>query len=337
MKWRWVSMIAIAVLAAACGGSSPSTSGGKTGKDLNVAVVLKTFANPYWVAMKDGVTAEAQKLGAKVTIQAATSESAIAEQTSILQTMSGQSYNCFIVAPITGTNLIQPLVTVAHNNIPIINLDAGFDSTALAAANVKLTTFVASNNVTAGKLAGTKMSALLGGSGNVAVIGGLPGNSSSIDRITGFRQGATGLTVVQEVAADWDRVKALNAADTILRAQPGLKGFYAANDGMGLGVQQAVDNAGKTGKVFVMGTDGDPDAFQSIAANKYTATVSQYPYAMGVMGMEACLAKLQGKSVPATVDSPVALIEKGNLAQAQAAAPAPFGPYTDPFATLINQ
>jgi ABC-type sugar transport system substrate-binding protein len=336
MKWRWVSMIAIAVLVAACGGSSPSPSVGKTAKDLNVAVVLKTFANPYWVAMKNGVTAEAQKLGAKVTIQAATSESAIAEQTSILQTMSGQSYNCFIVAPITGTNLVQPLVTVVKNNVPIINLDAPFDSSALAAANVKLTTYVASNNVTAGGLAGAKMSALLGGSGNVAVVGGLPGDSSSNARTTGFKQRATGLTVVQEVNADWDRVKALNAADTILRAHPELKGFYAANDGMGLGIQQAVDNAGKTGKVFVMGTDGDTDALASIAANKYTATVSQYPYAMGVMGVEACLAKLQGKSVPEKVDSPVALIDKDNLAQAQAAAPAPFTPYTDPFTALIS-
>ncbi len=305
--------------------------------DLNVAVVLITFSNPYWVALKDGVTNEATRLGAKATVQAVTTETQIEQQTTVLTTMAGQSqYNCFIVAPINATNLVTPLATVSKNHIPIINVDAPIDAASLASQNIKLTSFIASNNEAAGKLAGAQMSKVLGGSGDVAIIGGIAGDQTSNDRVKGFKEGAAGLNVVQEAAADWDRVKALTTADTMMKAHPTIKGFYAANDDMGLGIQQAVDTAGKTGMVFVMGTDGNSDAITSIAAGKYAATVAQSPYLMGLMGVDACLASIEGKTVPATVDSPTFLITKDNAAAALTAYPKPPAAYDNPFTALIG-
>jgi hypothetical protein len=87
-----------------------------------------------------------------------------------------------------------------------------------------------------------------------------------------------------------------------------------------------------------MGVDGDAAAFTSILADKYSATVAQSPYAMGVMGVDACLASVQGKTgIPAKVDSPTFLITKDNAAAAQAAAPKPPATYDNPFAALIGQ
>ena len=129
---------------------------------------------------------------------------------------------------------------------------------------MKLTTYVTVRHTDAGKAVAEDMVKRLGGSGKVALIGGLAAHPASIQRLEGFRSGAGGLEIVQEQPANWDREKALNAADAILRAHPDLKGFYAANDGMALGVQQAVNNAGLTGKVLVFGTDAIDDALTSI-------------------------------------------------------------------------
>ena len=82
--------------------------------------------------------------------------------------------------------------------------------------------------------------------------------------------------MVQTVAADWDREKALNAAGDILRANPDLGGIYAANDTMALGAAQAAQNAGNT-TVKVIGTDGDQSALQAIQSGGLTATVSSTP------------------------------------------------------------
>ncbi len=49
------------------------------------------------------------------------------------------------------------------------------------------------------------------------------------------------------------------------------------------------------------------------------------------MGVEACQAAATGKTLPANVDAPVALVTKDNADQALAATPKPFGQYADPF------
>ena len=357
--WRIASLAAVAVLAAACSStaatpsSTPASSAPasvapasvapatatKGPADLNVGLVVKTFTNPYWVSLQKGAEAEAARLGAKITSQAASSETAIQEQTDKLTAMAGQNFNCFVVAPINATNLVNPLKTIAGKNIPIVNVDTAIDAASLQSANITLLSFIASNNETAGKLDGAQMSKLLGGTGKVGVIGGLAGDPNSAARVKGFTEGATGLTIVDPttVAADWDAAKALTAANTMLTANPDIKGFFTANDGMGLGVQQAVDAKTLTGKVFVMGVDGDTAAFTSILAKKYAATVAQSPYAMGVMGVDACLASLEGKTgIPAKVDSPTFLITADNAAAAQAAAPKPPAVYENPFTALIG-
>ena len=145
------------------------------------------------------------------------------------------------MAPITGTNLVQPLAQIGQSGATIVNLDSPVDPAAAEAAGVEIATFIASNNDTAGQLAGEEMGRLLAGTGKVAVLGGISGDANSNARTGGFTRAAeaAGLTVVQTVAADWDREKALNAAGDILRANPDLGGFYAANDTMALGAVQA--------------------------------------------------------------------------------------------------
>ena len=313
----------------------PAAAQDLPGKDLKIAVVLKTLANPYWLATQQGIEAKAKEIGATVTVQAGTDESSIDEQTTIVQTMVGQDYNCFIVAPISNSNLIQPLVTAAKNNIPIVAGDA-FDDAALAAAGVKLTTYVTVRHTDAGKAVAEDMVKRLGGSGKVALIGGLSGHPASIQRLEGFRSGAGGLEIVQEQPADWDREKALNAADAILRAHPDLKGFYAANDGMALGVQQAVNNAGLTGKVMVFGTDAIDDALTSIEAGQLTGTAAQFPFLMGQIEVEACLAASQGATVEALTVAPQALITSENVVAAKTSSPQPFFEYQSPIAKLLK-
>lgn len=326
---------ALAVCGCGRGGGGSDTGGNKAVKS---AVVLKTLSNPYWVALRDGITAGAAKTSGSAKIQAAESETNIDQQTTLLNTLAGGDYGCYAVAPITGTNLNQPLSQVSAAKKTVVNLDSPIDAKAAASAGVKIATFIASNNGTAGQIAGQHMAKLLGGKGQVAVIGGLSGDANSNARTGGFTKAAEagGLTVVQTVAADWDREKALNATENILRAHKALKGVYAANDGMALGSQQAVENAKRT-EVKVIGTDGTEDAMQSVQSGGLAASVAQYPYAIGLMGMEACQAAAEGATLPKQVDAPLTLVTKGNSAAALKVYPRPFKAYVDPFAELLKK
>lgn len=341
MKYsRRITVTALAATAAfaLAGCSAGGGSGGEASVDSPVAIVLKTTSNQFWATMQDGAEAAGEAANVEVTVQSGTAEDSVEEQTTLLQTLAGENYSCFAVAPITGTNLNQVLAGISSAGQSIVNLDSPIDAAAAEAAGIDVATFIASNNSDAGNKAGEFMVEQLGASGSVAVIGGIAGDANSEARTSGFIEAAEagGLTVVQEVAADWDRERALNAATTILEANPDLGGFYSANDGMALGVVQATQNLGRD-DVVVIGTDGNSDAIESIAAGALTATVSQYPYAVGQLGVDACRALNSGAEVPDKVDAPIALVTADNVQEAQSAYPQPFEPYENPFAELVDK
>ena len=168
-----------------------------------------------------------------------------------------------MVNPISGTNLIQGVAQLAAKNKTIVNIDSPIDAEAAKAANATPATYIGTDNVQAGEMAGKRMTQLLPSGGEVAAIGGISGDVTSGARIEGFTKGlGSKPKLAQTVAANWDRQEALTQADNVLRANPELAGFFVANDDMGLGVARAVADAGKTGKVKIISVDGIKDALE---------------------------------------------------------------------------
>ncbi|MBB2912495.1 ribose transport system substrate-binding protein [Streptosporangium becharense] len=303
----------------------------------NIAAVIKGLDNPFFQTMKQGMDDQAKAAGVPVTVQAANSITDTTGQADKLNGLAGQDFSCYVVNPISGTNLIQGLARLSAMNKTIVNIDSPVDVAAARSANVKLATYIGTDNVEAGRMAGQRMAELLPGGGDVAVVGGIAGDVTSGARVEGFQQGVGAkLKVVQTVAANWERQTALTAATDVMRANPNLSGFFVANDDMGLGVARAVANAGKAGQVKVISVDGIKDALEAVKAGTLDGTVAQYPYAIGLMGIEACQAAAAGRSLPANVKAPVEMVTKENADQALATTPKPFGTYDDPFKTLIQ-
>ena len=334
------TVLGSALLLTACGGSGGSSDSAAgvadSGTAANVAAVIKGLDNPFFQAMEAGIKNQA-KDGTKVSVQAAASITDTTGQGEKLTAMAGQDFNCFVVNPISGNNLVQGLAQIARKNTPIVNIDSPVDAKAADAAGAKIATYIGTDNVAAGGKAGAEMVTAVGGSGEVALIGGIAGDVTSGARLDGFTTGVDGkLTVVQTVAADWERQKALTAATDIMRAHPNLKGFFAANDDMGLGISRAVANAKKTGQIAVISVDGNKDALEAVKAGDLTATVAQYPYAIGSLGVQACEAAVAGKKLPKTIEAPTALVTKDVADQAIAKFPAPFATFDNPLDKLAQ-
>lgn len=331
-----VTLTLAAALLAACGDSNSdaTTSGGSS--NGKVAAVIKGLDNPFFQSMEKGINDQATSSGTSTTVQAATAITDTTGQADKLTALAGQDFSCFVVNPISGTNLVQGLAKVAAAKKTIINIDSPIDAAAAKAAGATIATYIGTNNETAGETAAAEMIKLVS-TGKVAAIGGVAGDVTSGARITGFTTGiGSTLTLTQTVAANWNRQEALTAATTILQSTPDLKGFFVANDDMGLGVVRAVANAKKTGQVRVISVDGISDALTSIKDGGLDATVAQYPYTIGQMGVEACQAVAAGKTLPANVDAPVELVTKADAEKALAATPKPFGTFDDPIAALLK-
>ena len=199
--------------------------------------------------MEQGIDAQAEESDVDVEVQAASSITDTSGQADRLNAMAQQGYGCYVVNPISGTNLIQGLAQIAATGTPVVNIDSPIEADAAEKADLEVSTYIGTDNVEAGKMGGEAMVEALGGSGKVALIGGISGDVTSDARLDGFKEGAGDLEIVQTVAADWDRQTAQTRATDILSANPDLTGFFSANDDMALGIARAVANAGKTGEV----------------------------------------------------------------------------------------
>ena len=335
-RFLTLSISVVAAGALVLAGTTPSNAAVKKLTTIRIAAVVKGLDNPYFISVKAGIVDTAKKLGVTANVQAAPGLNDDIGQANKLDALAGQNYDCYIVIPITSNNLSQGLGKVTKAGKPIINIDSPVDPASLKAAGGKITSFAGTDNTAAGKAGGASMIKLIGTGKKIGLIAGLAGNVTSNARIDGFKAGAAGAAFVGPVNADWDTTKALDAANQMLVANPDLAGFFAANDQMAQGVAKAVAAAGK--KIPVYGVDGIMDNLNLIKAGSVTASVSQYPYVMGKMGVEACVVLAQGGKVPAWTVTPYAVIDSSNVDSAlKTGNQLPPAGYNDPYAALIKK
>jgi len=126
------SVLALGVMALAGCGEDPQAggSGGSSGGDGggSYAAVIKGLDNPFFQQMEQGIDAAASDSGLEVEVQAAASITDTSGQADKLNAMAQQGYDCFVVNPISGTNLVQGLAQIAAQDTPVVNIDSPIDA-----------------------------------------------------------------------------------------------------------------------------------------------------------------------------------------------------------------
>ncbi len=300
------SVIVVIMLAA-----SLLLSIGACAEELKFAAILKTLANPHWVAMKKGYEEEAARQGITVEVFAVTSEGNIQEQLQLFETVLQKEYDGIAFSPITPVNLIPTVVKANKAGIPVVNVDEGVEQSALAAAGGKIGAFIRTDNFAIGQKAADFVASQLPDGGKVAIIEGMAGNTSGDARRDGFQEKLmtySGFEIVASQPGDWDRIKALDVATNIMNRNEDLAAIYCANDTMALGAVQAVNNAKR--EVMVVGTDGIDEAVEAVKSGEMAATIAQDPYAMGVTAVQTLQKLIKGEEVEFDMLVPSKLITK---------------------------
>ncbi|MGM4914830.1 sugar ABC transporter substrate-binding protein [Rhizobium sp. 768_B6_N1_8] len=274
--------------------------------------VSKTLTNEYWRSLGEGYKKFGDKVGVTVAYQAAQSEGDQLGQLTIAEGMVTQGFNVLLVSPQTDANL-QPVMEQAKEaKIPVVNVnDAVIPQAEHYVGNVQR-----DNGVRVAKWFIENRPE----GGKVAIIEGQAGVFAAVQRTDGFKSTITQggkFDVVASVPGNWDRQTSYDAATNILQQHPDLIGFYCNNDGMALGVVEAVKSANLLGKVAVFGTDGISDAYASIKAGELTGTVDSFPVLTGEVALETALRLVARQTIPRVVSTPQALITTDNLATYQ--------------------
>ena len=277
-------------------------------KPLHFAYVTKTLLNEFWQDVAVGIKDEAAKNNIKVDLLAAKDESSLVEQLNLAQTVLGGKPDALLLSPQSDTNLVPVIEAAKKLNIPTVIIDD--------ARTAGASTYIGTDQVAIGAKAADYLTKMYPNGGKVAQIEGQAGSPNARKRIQGYTDTVKAnakLNLVASQPGDWDRMKALNATTNILRANGDLIGIYANNDGMALGVYEAVKAAGKTDQVAVVGTDGIRQAKKSVTAGEMKATVAEFPYDEGKLGVQMAIRLLACQPVPPWVISPQAGITKDNV------------------------
>ncbi|MDK2951082.1 MAG: ribose transport system substrate-binding protein [Kosmotogales bacterium] len=281
-----------------------------------IALIMKTLTNPFFITMKDGAVQAAKDLGVDLIVVSADYETSIMQQVSLIQDMTTQQVDAIVIAPNDSKAVVPALSEAQKAGVHIINIDNAIDLAAAEAGDLDVEIFISADNVIGGQLATSYLAALLGGSGKVAMLEGIPGVENAEGRKAGFLNVVKLFPDIEVVAmqtANWETEQALNVFSNILQAHPDIDGVFCANDMMALGAIQAIEAAGKTGEIYVTSYDDLEAAQAAILEGTMHATVEQNPYLMGYYGVEYALKAIAGEELPDQFMVPLSCVDKALL------------------------
>jgi ribose transport system substrate-binding protein len=187
------------------------------------------------------------------------------------------------------------------------------------APNSKRIAYIGSSNVDAGKQAGQLMLKSMPNGGKCMGFVGLPGADNARERIDGVKETIKGskIELVDVRADDIDQTRAKRNVEDTITAHPEINcmvGFYSYNTPR---IYEALKEAGKIGKVTIIGFDEDAITLGGVKEGTIAGTVVQQPYEWGYQGMKDMAKYLEGDKsfVPANhlIIVPTKIIEKGNV------------------------
>jgi ribose transport system substrate-binding protein len=289
----------------ACEKSTTATKGEK--KKIVIGFSQCQTNSPYYVALQDAAKQAAEAAGAEFKLINA--DNNVSKQNQDVQDLIQSGVDVIILDPINSTGF-GPAVNAAKDaKIPLITVNRPVEQGALA--------HVGEDNLKMGRAVGDEAVKLLGGKGKAAgtileIMGG-GGNPNTINRSKGFHDAFEGEKVkfVQSPYSDFNRAKAVTAAQDLLQANPDVKLIYAHNDDMAIGGLQVAQQNGM--KVFVAGVDGLMEAVKFINDGKYHITTMNDPYLQGKVSVETALKVLKGEKVENFVDVGTKVITKDNV------------------------
>jgi ribose transport system substrate-binding protein len=204
-------------------------------------------------------------------------------QASLMDTLINQGTSVIFLQPIDSVALAPFIAKAKRAGISVITLN--IDATEPHAAHVEMNHYYGAMDIA--KALGDAM----GGTGKVAILNAPPGIIIRDQRTNGFVDGLkahhSGIQVVADQVADWDRKKAQDVLNTILAAHPDLGGVYGVNDSMALGAVDVAKEKGLIGKMVIFGNDGEIAALESIEAGELTGTQYTDVYQQGRLAAAA--------------------------------------------------
>jgi ribose transport system substrate-binding protein len=253
---------------------------------------------PYIAAFTQAFEAEAAN-HPNVEVVVLSAEGDIAKQANDFDTLIAKEVDVVLVCSLDG-NAIVPSIMAAHEaGIPVLAVS----NEPAEAANPFFVGYSGPDDYVQGVIAAELMNEALGGAGNVVVVEGTPGQSTTAARNKGFDDGLVQLNskiqVLARQPANWDPVRAKAVTEDFLTAYGDqINGIFSHDDNTAAAIGEVVRDAGKMGEIAVVGTGGSKNGILAIREGLVYGTMNQSPSADAKQGLQLALDIVGGKDLP---------------------------------------
>ncbi|MBQ7783728.1 MAG: substrate-binding domain-containing protein [Oscillospiraceae bacterium] len=301
-----VCAVAMSLMASfsACGSKEETTD--------TISVILKSQDAPqYWDVVANGAKDAGEELGYKIDVQAPPTEADVNVQIDLMNQAIQNGSKAIVLAPLNLDDINPAIQSAQEAGIKLVTIDSR--------SSMEDLTYIGTDNVAAGSVAGREAKNLLTGSKQVAIIALTPDSSTSIQRAEGFIEalGATGeeseVTIVDTVYCNSDAATAKQLALQLIDKHPDLEMIYGVNQTAAQGICEAIVEKGIPGKVKVVGFDSSDQLIEYLEGGVINGFVVQNPYNMGYLGVRNVAKLLDGESIGSVIDTGATFVTKDNL------------------------
>ena len=286
---RLIAVAAVAVLAAACSGTTGSSAGASGGASSYTI----GFSNPGGVgngwreAMICSAKAEALVSGKVTKVSVIHRDTDAPGQLADIRTLIAQGVNAIIINPADPAALNPAIAEAIAAKIPVIAVDASV--TAPGAYNLS------NDQEQYAYLGASWLFKQLNGQGNVVYMRGIAGHPADTDRDKGFKRALAenpGIKVVKEVATKWDPATGTQQINDIMSSGTEFDGIWTS------GIDSNIVDALKAANhpyVPIVGADNAGFVTQLLAADGPKGAAVTNPPSVGGAGVKLALQILQGQ------------------------------------------
>lgn len=295
----------------------PSNTNGQSGTAAkkNVALVMKTLTNPFFIEMERGARKAEKELNINLIVKTGAKETSIDQQIAIVEELILAKVDAIVIAPASSTELIPALKKAQEAKIPIINIDNQLDPEVSRKIGLIDVPFISVNNEQGAYLSAKYISEKITSPVNVAVLEGIRSAQNAQDRKNGALRAFSengNIKVVAMETANWKIDEAYTVTADLYKRHPDIAAFFCANDMMALGTLKYLSDAGKN-NVLVAAYDALEEAKTVIRSNKLAVTIDQQADLQGYLGVKYAWQKLNGENVPPETLVDVRVIHSNSL------------------------
>ena len=307
-----IAAACVAILGAGIVGCGRPPENGK----LTIAVIPKGTSQVFWQSVHAGAVKAEQELGVEIIWRGSIREDDRSAQISEVEGFITRGVSGIVMAPLDDTALMAPAADAARAKIPVVIIDSALKGT-------DFVSFVATDNLQGGTLAGDGLAALLPNGGNVVMLRYAEGSASTTDRETGFLTAIAAHPTLKVVSDNQyggvDAEIGMKKSEAVLSrfkkpdGSLDIAGIFCPNESTTLSMLRVLEDNGWAGKVRFIGFDSSESLEKGLRDGHIDGLVLQDPVNMGYLGVKTMVAHLRGQPVAPRVDTGVRLVTEKQM------------------------